>query len=267
MLNKLLFHLKIFVYNIRTEISWDVYFIIPKKERVIRVFNDFRYHFTQFGYITRVLYSKSHIAKTKYGFEYKTFEAFEKYLKQGDIVIDIGANVGVYSLLSSSLVGEKGQVIAFEPSKITFDALNENIHLNRCKNISSHQLALSNTEGVIRFGAVENDAMNFIDINNSNNIGEQVPMNTLDNFVQNHKIERIDFIKIDIEGAELLCFEGSKNTLTKMRPIILMECNENWCKRFGHSVFDVLAFLNSLGYSFENYDENQWLCFPKKNHP
>ena len=175
-------------------------------------------------------------------------------------MLDIGANIGMFSLLGSRLVGENGKVISFEPSRPTFDALNENLKLNNCSNVITEQLALGDTEGSIFLGDVENDAMNFIDKNQTS--GESVPLKMLDNYLKENKILKVDFIKIDIEGAEMLCFKGAIDMLKTHRPTIIMECNENWCKRFDYTVFDLLNFLHQFNYRFENYDENQWLCFP-----
>jgi hypothetical protein len=101
---------------------------------------------------------------------------------------------------------------------------------------------------------------NFIDKNQKT--GEEVALKLLDNYLKENKINKIDFIKIDIEGAEFLCFKGATEMLKNHRPTIIMECNENWCHRFGYSVFELLNFLSQFDYRFENYDDNQWLCFP-----
>jgi FkbM family methyltransferase len=166
--------------------------------------------------------------------------------------------------LGSRLVGNDGRIYAFEPSQATFDALNKNIELNKINNVFPQRLALSNTEGFIHLGAVENDALNYIDVNNKNTQGEKVVMTTLDKWLKDNKLRKIDFIKIDIEGAELLCFEGAQDMLENTPPTIIMECNEKWCGRFNYSVFDLLKFLHSFGYTFEQYEEAQWICYPPK---
>jgi FkbM family methyltransferase len=213
-----------------------------------------------YGIIAEVLFTEQHLVGTNQAFETKTLSRFAELVKPNDTVLDIGANIGMFSLLGSRLVGDNGRVIAFEPSRKTFDVLNENLKLNNCKNVETVQLALGDTEGSIFLGEVENDALNFIDKNQKS--GEEVALKLLDNYLKENKIAKIDFIKIDIEGAEYLCFKGATEMLKKHRPTIIMECNENWCHRFGYSVFELLNFLSQFDYRFENYDDNQWLCFP-----
>jgi FkbM family methyltransferase len=228
----------------------------------IKVFADYKFKFIGFGFITEKLYTLQSQVYDNKGFEHETLKKYTELLKSGDTVLDIGANVGLFSFLGSAIVGDKGTIHAFEPSKNTFDALNSNIKLNGLSNVQPHQLALSNENGTISMGDAADDALNFIDINQANKNGEIVKMQTLDSFLKNNNINKVDFIKIDIEGAEFFCFKGAIEMFKSHPPIIIMECNENWCKRFGYSVFELLTFLNGFGYRFEQYDEAQWLAFP-----
>ncbi len=267
MFSKFLYHLKIFFFNIGEE--WNRFNWKNKsKDSVthIEVLPNFTFLFTHFGIITEILYARQHLVHRKKGFEYETLQLFSQQLKKGDVVLDIGANIGLFSLLGAKIVGNEGKVFAFEPSQQTFNALNKNIQLNNFQNITPVKIALSDTEGVIHLGDVENDAYNFIDVKAKNTAlkTEQVPMLRLDDWVKSMNIKQVNFIKIDIEGAELLCFKGAAETLRLYRPIIIMECDERWCKRFDYKVYDVLTYLAQLGYEFENYDFSQWICTPKK---
>lgn len=267
MFSKFLYHLKIFFFNIGEE--WNRFTWRNKRSdsvTAIEVLPSFTFSFTHFGIITEVLYARQHLVHRKRGFEYETLHLFSQRLQVGDVVLDIGANIGLFSLLGAKVVGSQGKVFAFEPSQKTFDALNRNIQLNNFQNITPVKLALSDVNGVISLGDVENDAYNFIDIKAKNNTPttEQVPMLRLDDWVKTANIARVNFIKIDIEGAELLCFKGAAETLRHHRPTIIMECDERWCKRFDYKVYDVLTYLAQFGYEFENYDFSQWICTPKK---
>lgn len=98
------------------------------------------------GQHTLKLYPDGSIAKVLY---YGDFEAVEldfvaSYLKPGMTVIDVGANVGLYSLISSVMVGTTGKVHAFEPGRLSFERLQRNLNLNRCKNVVATHIALSN---------------------------------------------------------------------------------------------------------------------------
>ncbi len=258
-MSALAYHTKVYFQSIVRE--WKKFrWSLGGSTHRIQIIENQWFTIKHYGFIGKVLFSEQHVVGTNQAFETKTLERFAELIKPNYTVLDIGANIGMFSLLGSRLVGENGKVISFEPSRPTFDALNENLKLNNCSNVITEQLALGDTEGSIFLGDVENDAMNFIDKNQTS--GESVPLKMLDNYLKENKILKVDFIKIDIEGAEMLCFKGAIDMLKTHRPTIIMECNENWCKRFDYTVFDLLNFLHQFNYRFENYDENQWLCFP-----
>jgi FkbM family methyltransferase len=257
-----LYFTKLYIFNILELIKSTVWKLNLSKRHRLEIINNQYFNFTHYGIITQLIHARQHVVGKPQGFESETLKRYAAMLKTGDTVLDIGANVGVFSLLGSSLVGEKGHIYAFEPSQKTFNALTENLSINGIKNVHPQRLALSNTEGVIYLGNVANDALNFIDKNNQK--GEAVDMITLDKWLAFNNIQKVDFIKIDIEGAEKLCFEGASDMLKKTPPTIIMECNETWCKRFEYTVFDLLQFLNTFGYTFEQYEEAQWICYPPK---
>jgi FkbM family methyltransferase len=262
MISKLKYHVKIFLQGFVEEWKKRTWDNSSKNSFNLIVLENHAFEFVKWGEITKILYSRQHLLSQRKSFEYDTLTKYSKLIKKGDTVLDIGANVGIFSLLGAKLVGNKGKVYAFEPSRLTFEALNKNIELNKIQNVFTQKLALSNTEGSIKMGDSENDALNFIDVKNVNNEGETVEMKTLDNWLDINKLHVVNFIKIDIEGAEFLCFKGATRMLKNMQPTIIMECNEKWCNRFDYTVFDLLNFLNGFGYTFEQYEEAQWICYP-----
>jgi FkbM family methyltransferase len=253
------YHTKVYLQNIVREFNKFRWSLGGTTHKLQIVKNQW-FTIKHYGIIGKILFSEQHLIGTNQAFETKTLELFAKLVKPNNTVLDIGANIGIFSMLGSRLVGEKGRVISFEPSRENFQALNDNLKLNNCTNVTTTQLALGDTEGSIFLGAVENDALIFIDKNQKT--GEEVPLKMLDNYLKENKIDTIDFIKIDIEGAEMLCFKGATELLSKHRPTIIMECNETWCRRFDYSVYELLHFLSQFGYRFDNYDEGQWLCTP-----
>lgn len=262
MISLFIYHTKIYILNLLEILRTLIWKLNISKTHRLQVIDNHSFNFKHYGIITQLIYAKQHFVGRPQGFESETLKRYSELIKKGDTILDIGANVGVFSLLGSKIVGETGKIYAFEPSKNTFDALSENIQLNNIKNIYPQRLALSNTEGVIYLGTVENDALNFIDKNNVT--GEAVDMLPLDKWLTINNLSKVNFIKIDIEGAELLCFKGATEMLKNTPPIIIMECNEKWCKRFDYTVFDLLQFLHTFGYTFEQYEEAQWICFPPK---
>jgi FkbM family methyltransferase len=239
----------------------------------IKILENEKFNFTHYGDIAEVLFAVEHLVDDKEGFEYNTLKIFKSLLKKNYTVLDIGANIGLFSLLASNKIGNDGKIYAFEPIKKTNEVLKENLLLNNINNVIVSCIALSNKVGKVSFSipndidnSREGDAFNSMNLNNDNIDSEnQIDCTTLDLFLKENNIINVDLIKIDIEGAEMLCFQGSINLLSSANPpIIIMECAELLCNRFKYSVYDVLAYLNQFGYSFEQYEFNQWIAFP--NH-
>ena len=141
-------------------------------------------------------------------------------LKPGMTFLDVGANVGIYSLHASRRIGETGRVYAFEPTPETFDILNNNILLNKIKNVDLYQVALSNLCGTLNLIEGGRPASNGTAIDGT---GKSIPALTLDQFRKENPGIRIDSIKVDIEGGERAFFEGARETLLSDQPVILFE--------------------------------------------
>lgn len=242
---------------------------------LIKVINNEQYKFLNYGDITRVLFAKEHLVSQNSGFEYMTLKIYQNLLKNNFTVLDIGANIGLFSIIGSNKVGANGKIYAFEPIQKTFETLKQNLELNDIKNVVSFCLALSNRVGKVSFSIPKDiknvetgDAFNAMDIEIINNpsANNQADCTQIDLFLKEEKIDKVDLIKIDIEGAELLCFQGAKELLGSSNPpIIIMECVEHLCSRFNYTVFDVLSYLHSFGYRFEQYETSQWLAIPNNS--
>lgn len=177
----------------------------------------------------------------------------EKFLKPGDTFIDVGANQGEYSLWAARKVGEKGKVLSFEPMQQLFDQLSENIRLNESfqKTILPIQLGLSDEPGEVKLftnpGA--NEGTNTIYGNDKFSIEVgKIQLDTLDNQLAKNGISRVNFIKVDVEGAELQVLKGASGTLKKHRPKLLLEINKDACIAGGYLPEDILELLAPLGY-------------------
>lgn len=202
-------------------------------------------------------------------FELTLANALLSKLKKGMTVLDIGANIGYYTVLMANRVGDSGRVIAFEPNPVVYDELKANIELNRFKNVEIMNIALSNTTGesVFFFPAEGREAHGSMRSNNtftSTRI-EYVKTDRLDDVLIWCGINKVDLIKMDVEGAELLVMRGANDLLTgKLKPIIFFECAENQCSSFGFRVFDVLSEIVSFGYFIEQIDFGNWIAVPKQ---
>jgi FkbM family methyltransferase len=223
--------------------------------------------------ITIRLYKDSILSKLIFqGFELDEIDFLKKILKPGDFFIDIGCNVGLFSLIASQLVGEKGKVICFEPTPKTFKRLKENIELNSFNNIDSKNIGLSNEIGQLFLNQSENgfDAWNTfasnIDYKFQNKV--KVDVSTLDNEIQNLDKNKISLIKIDVEGWEKFVLEGAKEILVNYSPVLLIEFTESNTFAAGYMVQEIYMFLTSLGYKWFSYIDGKILEEPMKlNYP
>ena len=183
------------------------------------------------------------------------------FVRKGDIVLDIGANVGTHAVFLSHIVRENGQVLAFEPLAPNIEAMAETIRRrSRIPNITIHRLAVGNpgTPGREVVISVPGDDLTQASLRHQSagSWGMQtevrehrVPLTSLDanNDVQN--LHSIDFVKIDVEGGELDVLKGGFKTLARHRPLIYCEVYERWAAAFGYTPRDLLAFVRSLGYA------------------
>ncbi|PHS68080.1 MAG: hypothetical protein COB12_02360 [Flavobacterium sp.] len=208
----------------------------------------------QTSYLTKVLFWKGY----KY-FEYS--EIFEDLSKSINCFLDIGANIGYYSLIASK-TNRNIKIFAFEPAKGPKHYLNKNIELNNFQNnIKPVDIALSNKEGIIDFYEVESKKYKNLKYNLSgehnagtktksrNFVKKQVKTTTLSNFIKHNKIENIDIIKIDTEGTEVDILKSGKNEIKQYQPIIICETLFNTTEN------ELDDFFSSLGYVFYNHTD------------
>ena len=148
-------------------------------------------------------------------------DAFLKYVHPGNTVFDIGAHAGFHSVFCGLLVGDTGRVFAFEPNPISRDSLEGQIRLNRTLRIEAVPYALSDTVGLADFDATQGRQSRITPAGKS-----KVAMRTLDSLVP-VELPIPDVIKIDVKGEEEKVLRGSVKTLSKFRPIVLCDYNDD----------------------------------------
>ncbi len=165
------------------------------------------------------------------------------FLHEGDVCLDIGANIGNFSLFASKVVGNTGKVFAFEAHPATYRYATRNIALNNMKNIICEQKAVGESQGSISFSNDSYDDVNHVQKGG----GVLVEMITLDDYapLSNNKV--ISFMKIDIEGYELFALKGATKLLQKTR-YILFESYEKSAVSYGYHVEDVYSFFLQNGF-------------------
>jgi FkbM family methyltransferase len=194
------------------------------------------------------------------------FEAITELVRPGDVAFDIGANVGLYAVQLSRLCGPAGHVWAFEPAPDTYWRLRETLALNRCANVSPVQGAVCNEDGTVRMGLFGPEFSEWNSIGNHLMHTEQgspvspqksieVPAITLDKFCEANGIDRINFLKVDVEGFECSVFRGAQRLLTEHRvDYICFEISKEPLKGAGIESRDVFVALGAHGYAAYRYD-------------
>ncbi len=178
---------------------------------------------------------------------------FLKAVKEGQVVLDIGANVGYYTLIGGVLVGEQGRIYAFEPDPVGFGFLEKNVRLNGLTNVVLEQKAVSNQSGSIRlYLAKENKGDHRTHQTEEERESIEVGAVALDDYFKDYE-GRIDFVKIDTQGAEAVIIEGMDQLIKDnddMRMVV-----EFWpygLSQFGADSNELLEKLRSYGFDFYN---------------
>jgi FkbM family methyltransferase len=199
----------------------------------------------------------------------RKFEPEIKFLKdiisENENCLHIGASDARHSYVMSGLIG-KGQVYAFEPSSYSYGHLELMVKMHRLKNVHTYHSAVSEKAGSVCLVTPEKSTghagrsfafitgldstnLNRTDIESEKTTTEEVAAISIDEFVTENNIEKIDFIRCDTEGSEMLILKGGSKTLEKNKPNLLIEIHSNALKEvFKSSAKEVSGFLFDLGY-------------------
>lgn len=171
-------------------------------------------------------------------------------ISEADTVFDIGANIGWYSMLMTKK--KQGvQVYSFEPVPATFSALQKNLLLNNTDRVTAFNHGFSNTDTILSFYSSADTSVSSSSVNitgEENPVMTQCTVKRLDDFCSENSIFP-DVIKCDVEGAELLVFQGGINMMAEKKPAIFTEMLRKWAARFDYHPNDIIALLGSAGYS------------------
>ena len=183
---------------------------------------------------------------------------YRDLLKEGMVVIDIGANVGLYTFEASKLVGNSGKVIAFEPDSYNFEVLSLRLKKSGRKNITLVNKALSNISGHTKLFIDPFSPGNHSFSSDNLYSGKdyiEVPTVRLDDYLKENAIEKVDVIKIDVQGAEGLVFEGARGILKNNDLKMLMEFWPHGMAQVTSDVEKVMQELEDIGYTFTILDK------------
>jgi FkbM family methyltransferase len=181
--------------------------------------------------------------------EWGEVKFLESIVKEGMNVIDIGANIGITTVPIAKRIGEGGKLYSFEPVPEYFDTLRKNVSSNRLENVRVYERAVTDHVGRLNFyqkglssGIIfEEGAKKF-----------EASATTVDRFLSEQKIERIDLINMDCEGSELLVLRGAKETLRSNKVQIFCEIHHDFLKQLGQSIGDLVKCLQSLEFQVQS---------------
>lgn len=183
------------------------------------------------------------------------------FVRPGDTVVDVGANVGAHTVFLSHLVRGDGRVLAFEPLPANVDAIHATIaRRGRYANIDIFPVAVGNPETAHQIATMKVPGHDLTQASlmfheaGSWESGREVteidcPIVGLDDDKTVQQLSRIDFIKLDVEGGELDALRGAARTISRHYPLIYCEVYEKWATSFGYTPADLLAFVRTLGYT------------------
>lgn len=186
-------------------------------------------------------------------------DAIRHLVRPGMTVWDVGTERGWFSLLMASCVGKTGRVDCFEAFPANVARLRGNLALNEFPQVRVHGAAVSDRAGVLRFeppsDAVTNNQAYLSDCSGVGYLTQtasataiEVPAITLDEIAERERISALDFVKMDIEGAETAALRGGSSTLRRFKPILAIEYNRATLRRGGSSLEELDATLAELGY-------------------
>lgn len=205
---------------------------------------------------------------------------FRNLVKPGDVVLDIGANIGGHTVVFSKIVGPKGAVVAFEPQRFIFQTACANVALNSLTNVHLYHAAAGANNGAIVVPVLDGTReLNFGGLSlGSHERGERVRMLSIDSM----KLQKCDFIKIDVEGMEAEVINGARETIEKHLPILYVE-NDREAKSkeliqliqsFGYDMYWHLPklyneknFFGNTANVFENTISINLVCVQASKHP
>lgn len=186
-------------------------------------------------------------------YELPSVRFIRRVVKPGDVVVDVGAQIGYITLAMATLAPGKVIVHAFEPEPLNIQRLRNNIALNPGVDVRIVEKAVSDSNGAIRlYLSKDHNAGTHSTISGGTNVSDdyvEIPAVTLDTYVRDQNIAALRLMKIDVEGGEYEVIKGAHETLTSLRPIVLMELSDALQESRGFSTVEFKKLMKQFGYS------------------
>jgi len=183
-------------------------------------------------------------------YEPETVALLSALLSEGMTYVDVGANIGHHALIAAARVGDGGAIHAFEPTPATFDELRRNMSRNGCRNVTCNNCALGDQVGMAQFYLADISECAANSLGRTVHVTDQqvsVSLRTLDDYAVAAAIDRLDVLKVDVEGAELLVLRGAERTIRQFQPVIVLEFSKHTAA-FGYETEELAHTLRHLQY-------------------
>lgn len=167
---------------------------------------------------------------------------------KGATVLDVGANIGLYTVELANSVGPMGRVISIEAMPRHAQSVRRNLGLNGLDNAEVVQVAVGDHHGEVTLGLPPGGNQGMFSVGASGGETATVPLRLLDDILQEKGVSSLALIKMDIEGSEMAALQGATKTLRQFKPAILIELNEPALQRFGTSSIAVRSLIQEFGY-------------------
>ena len=231
--------------------NWWIYFLnisgLSKNETVCKLRNGMKFIIRSNSFDTRMI---------KEVYIHKPYHRLK--INKGDVVVDIGAHIGTFSIMAGHKTGELGKVYAYEPVPNTFDILKRNIYINSLQNIvHPYKLGISDKTGVKEFYIFKKDDKPLFHSSSfyqeqsgviSASIGEKIEVEciTLEDIFESNGLDRIDVLKMDCEGEEYNLLFGTSNKYLKRISRMCIEYHDYLPTKYNHQ--DLINYLSELKY-------------------
>jgi len=191
-------------------------------------------------------------------YEYSTIKLYKKFIREGDIILDIGANIGSHTLPLAKECGASGRVFAFEPTAFAYAKLLKNISLNPslASSIVAEQVALTNNDNVQPESTIysswpleKTQGVHPKHLGNPKTT-EGCRSITLDSYLKEKNISKVNFIKLDVDGFECTVLQGALETLKSHHPVIFMELAPYVLQERGDSLEKLIGIIKKANYQF-----------------
>jgi FkbM family methyltransferase len=195
-------------------------------------------------------------------------------LRTGDFnsFLDIGANQGLYTLIAARYL-QSGQIVAFEPVNEEAQKLERNLRLNRCKNVLVERMAVGAIEGQMDLHVCLDGKAVYSSLRPQSKDVKgrktilQVQVTTLDAYIEDqHDIQSVDFIKVDVEGGELDVLRGAEQALSNFRPLLMVEVEDRRAQSWGYAAKEIIEFLLRRDYQWFDIVSNGYLAPHSPKH-